>query len=222
MKKIITLILILVLLFSLCACDNNEATPDSSVQETTTSLKTDRPVENDNGLTNEWTNENSVSVGTSDMQFGNFYIFTPDNICADRGTNKIASQNDNTIIAFGGQNFMDEYSIENVDSVFPSYFEKVSFVLNDYFDSSLDSACEFNIEKKEPMTVNGYEMCRYSGSVKYFDSDKEVSSNYVAYSVKLKNIDCYAYWYVMDLSEDLSAGEAVNYNADYIAEHIHE
>ncbi len=223
MKRIIAStisLIIMIIVFS--GCIGNTDSEDSVASESTASETTTVGTAEDVNDESEWVNENNITLSTSDMEFSLFYIPTPDNVCAVAGGSKAAPQFDDTFIVFGGQDFSDTNVVENVESVFPSYFSKVQLALNDYFYATYDEDCTFEIAEQKTMTVNGYEMCRYSGSMVYNDREDDVESNYVAYAVKLKEIDCYAYWFVMDISDDLSADDTVAYNADYISKHIHE
>lgn len=139
------------------------------------------------------------------------------------GTGKIAYQKDNSLVLLGGENNFNEPEVEGdkLDNILPAYFDKVIEIMEAYREYDFKDFV-FEITDKELVTVNDYEMCKYTGIHTFTFKDEPCEMAFVAYATRLKGNDAVAYWMVLDETEDQSLGEVIESHADKMAQTLHE
>lgn len=209
MKRIFTFILCLMMIICCVACKKDETIDKSSNENSNESVEKDStditPAVNDEetpwGVT-----ENTVVDNNNKLLrvFVNFSDFTG----PTRGSGKLATQSDGSIMLFDGQSPEITLPSEKIEDVFPAYFERAVFMLESEYVAKRKNF-DFTIEQEENVTINGYEMCKISGKHSYTVVDenykeKDYSCNYVAYATRTKGNDAIVYWMVIDGTKDNS------------------
>ena len=209
MKRIFTFILCLMLIICCVACKkdetidkaSNENSKESVEEESTDSMPADDDEETPWGVT-----ENTVVDNNNKLLrvFVNFSDFTG----PTRGSGKLATQSDGSIMLFDGQSPEITLPSEKIEDVFPAYFERAVFMLESEYVAKRKNF-DFTIEQKENVTINEYEMCKISGKHSYTVVDenykeKDYSCNYVAYATRTKGNNAIVYWMVIDGTKDNS------------------
>ena len=209
MKRIFTFILCLMLIICCVECKkdetidkaSNENSKESVEEESTDSMPADDDEETPWGVT-----ENTVVDNNNKLLrvFVNFSDFTG----PTRGSGKLATQSDGSILLFDGQSPEITLPSEKIEDVFPAYFERAVFMLESEYVAKRKNF-DFTIEQKENVTINEYEMCKISGKHSYTVVDenykeKDYSCNYVAYATRTKGNNAIVYWMVIDGTKDNS------------------
>ena len=146
-----------------------------------------------------------------------------------RGTGKIAYQNDKSLVILDSERPTGSPSMPNdaCEDVFPAYFEQTRAIIDSYRQMNYDNF-EFTVSHKEIVTVNGYEMCKFTGKHTFTVKDvntfeiKNLDINFVAYATKLNGNGAYVYWMVLDESEDQSLTKTIEEYADKMAKTLSE
>ena len=232
MKKIIyCLIIALVVCLSATACGENQDKDGSSAkstaqqetetqgntenEETPTETPAETPIE-DWGVA-----ENIISKNNS--MYARAHLKFPGLSGRDEGTGKIAYQLDETLVILDSQCRGDEPEVEGdlVENVFPAYLDKAKKIMKAY-RGVRGKDFEFNINEKESVVINGYDMCKYVGEHTYTFNDEEKSIAFVAYATKLKTNGAFVYWMVLDESEDQSLGDLIESHAENMAKTLYD
>lgn len=139
------------------------------------------------------------------------------------GTGKLAYQKDKTLVIFDAEHkeVFPNLSANSCDEVFPTYFEQTKAIIDAHRQMTWDNF-DFKINSKETMTINDYEMCKYTGTHTFTFQGEADSMSFVAYATKLKGNDAIVYWMVIDESEDQSLGKTIEEYAKKMAYTLHE
>lgn len=213
MKKLLSLLLITILCVSLAACSNESAkepstNSNSSVQN---SEKTD-----------DWGVQEKI-VATKNDVISVANIKFPSLTGIVEGTGKIAYQKDKTLVILDAEmkEVFPNIAANSCEEVFPAYFEQTRAIMDAYRQMNYDNF-EFSVANKETVTVNGYEMCKYTGKHTFTVNGENDEMNFVAYATKLNGNGAYVYWMVLDESEDQSLTETIEEYADKMAKTLSE
>ena len=219
MKKILTILLSLAMIVGLCACGSEKPTENNEKDNTNTNVENvvEETEDNETEVIKEdevpWGVTENIVVDNNNILlrvFVNFSNFTG----PTRGTGKLATQSDGSIMLFDGQNTENDLSPEKLEDVFPTYFEKAKFVLESEYVVKRKNF-DFTIEKEEIVTINDYQMYKVSGKHSYTVVDenykeKDYTCDYVAYATKTKGNDAIAYWMVIDGTQDNSLANKID------------
>lgn len=139
------------------------------------------------------------------------------------GTGKLAYQKDKTLVIFDAEHkeVFPNLSANSCDEVFPTYFEQTKAIIDAHRQMTWDNF-DFKINSKETMTINDYEMCKYTGTHTFTFQGEADSMSFVAYATKLKGNDAIVYWMVIDESENQSLGKTIEEYAKNMAYTLHE
>lgn len=223
-KRYMALVLVLVVMTTLVACAKapqktpvKPSVPDS-IQETTEDTKpTDTPETTEPqsvqeitpetwGVTERWTAING--------SLERFEINFPESRGFGAGRGLITEQSDGSVAMIGGQSDSDRCpAIDDISEVFPAYFPDVEFILEGYYGIFTDNY-NYTIESEQAVIINDRQMHNYTGVISFDDPDGgHFDCPYVAYAVQLEDNGAYAYWLVLDDSEEP--------NQEQIAEHAY-
>ena len=181
----------------------------------------------DNNI-NDQINEENKDWGVTDNHaaFANnesctFYINFPTYTGIPKGGGLISYDDLGTLIIVESQHLTTDINVTNVDDVLPAYFEQTKVILDLYRNSAFDDF-EFEITSKKHTTINGYEMCKYTGIHSFtYDGNKQ-TMNFVAYSAQLKTNGAYVYWMVLDETDDQSLSKTIDSHAYNMALSLRE
>lgn len=231
MKRILSILLITMMIlmcFAGCGKDKepvNTDTPSTSSNDkgTQTSVET-----NDKEDIDDWGVREEIVAGKNDI-LTTAYIKFPSLSGIVRGTGKIAYQKDKTLVILDAERKTGSPVLTNdsCDNVFPAYFEQTKGIIESYRQMNYDNF-EFSVSDKEIVTVNGYEMCKFTGKHTFTVKDvntfetKNEDMNFVAYATKLNGNGAYVYWMVLDESEDQSLTKTIEEYADKMAKTLSE
>lgn len=229
MKKLFLSLLCGVMLIGLstgCGKQITEETPNNNSTNTENSSKEEQKepeINLDNwGVQENLTTRKNNNTITAWIKFPTLSGIT-------RGTGKVAYQKDKTLVLFDGerQTGSPELVGGKIENVLPAYFEQANVIMDAYRQMNW-SDFDFKVNSKEVMTINGYEMCKYTGKhtstfkdVNTFETEN-IEMNFVAYATKLKGNDAVVYWIVIDESEDQSLGKTIEEYAKNMAYTLHE
>lgn len=222
MKKWFAFLLAVLLLVSLTACgspskDNNA--PAGDPQNTTGGEGTSGAGE-DKTPEEDWGIEGDIAVRfNQDTQLICFrWPGSPGNTA---GSGKAGGQGDDTFVLV--DRYVEDVSPENVslENFFPAYFEQTIAAFSDFYYLKYSDG-SLTVESSEVSTVNGYEVCMFTGKHTYKHSGADRERAYVAYVTTLKSNGGYVYWLVQDNSSDQSNGALIRDHADRIIRSIWE
>lgn len=227
MKKIIsTLLCILMLIFCMTACQKAQPTQDGTEEvpavETQNETKSEAPAdEGDPDYAKDFTVSDVIYTENSEGVICKAKIRLPELASVSTGAGKLVENSNDTMILMGGQFLDTELTTNEVDKV-----------LNDFFHDAIDSLrmfrhydysnYAFSISTAEPVTINGYSMCKYTGTHTYTYMNDPETINYVAYTTQLKGNGAFAYWIVLDESKDQSQSALIEEYATKIANTLSE
>ena len=210
MKKIIaTLVCVLMLVFCMTACQKIQPSRDGTEEvpavETQNETKSEAPAdEGDPDYANDLKVGDIIYTENSEGVMCDAKIRLPQLASVACGAGQVVENSNDTMILMGGQHLETELTTNEVDKV-----------LNDFFPYSVDAISKFrhydysnyafSISTAEPVTINGYSMCKYT------------TINYVAYTTQLKGNGAFAYWIVLDVSKDQSLNALIEEYATKIA-----
>ena len=223
MKKMISILLTLMLVcLSLTACgnkaDQEQSNKINSSEEISSNENTDISSEDDT----PWGVDENKITEKNDVK-ARVYIKFPYLTGITKGQGKIAYQNDGSLVILGSESDFEEPTVENgkVENIFPAYFDKVKGTLKLYRQVDY-SDYDFEIQNKKVISINDYEMCKYTGIHNFKLNGENKSISFVAYSTKLKSNDAAVYWMVLDDTAEQSLGSTIESHADKMAESLHE
>lgn len=209
MKKIIlTTILLGCLMFGLVWCGNKE--PNITKANNPTESNRDEKESESEQKHNGEVESEKWGVAESHISEKNgiksrIYINFPTLCGIMEGSGKIAYQEDGSLVILDSQYkyspVIDDELL--VDQVFPAYFEQTIKIINAYQNAYFKDFA-FEITDKELVTVNDYEMCKYTRTHTFTFKDEPCEMAFVAYATRLKGNDAVAYWMVLDETEDQS------------------
>lgn len=227
MKKTVQYILLLIFL---CAClvscgkENNKIEGEHNPNDEATQNGSEEAIENAEDVENDenWGVEENIITEKEAIK-ARAYIKFPFLAGITEGQGKIAYQTDNTLVILGSEIDFEKLAVEDnkTENVFPAYFQKVKGIVKTYRRANYQNF-EFEISEKELVTVNDYEMCKYTGQHTFTIDGQPKSIAYVAYATKMKANDAVVYWMVLDESEDQSLGSTIESHAKKMAESFHE
>lgn len=209
MKKFIILLIAVVLILCIVACSSKknqdnvtDVAPSDVVEEqkdddTTTA----EPVKEDTEEAFKATESMIVeSNGTAKFVFVDFMdVGGP-----SRGTGVLAIQSNRSVMILDSQYLSSpEVASGKIEDIFPTYFSQTEAIVEaQYIGDRLNFA--FEVESKENVEINGYEMCKFTGTHTYetYLEDGTFSQKFVAYATKTKGNDGFVYWMVLDGTED--------------------
>lgn len=223
MKKSIVLVLCVCMAMcgGLTACkqENGTSVPVSSEgqQESSVSSKEESSIDSAK-FAEEW-GVTDLFCASRNGQEAMAYLNFPEMAGNRAHTGKAAYQSDHTFVLVGSEreDMPVEVAKDSCDEVFPAYFEHAKKIMERY--QTLDFAdFDFSLEEsKELVAINGYEMCRYTGTHSYTKNGTPYVMPFVAYATKLKTNGAFIYWIVMDGSEDSSLGDVISDHAEKMA-----
>lgn len=231
MKRIISILLISIMIlmcFAGCGKEReqvNDDTPSTSVNDKETQTSEETTSKED---TDDWGVREEIVAGKNGI-LTTAYIKFPSLSGIVRGTGKIAYQKDKTLVILDAERKTGSPVLtdDSCDKVFPAYFEQTKGIIDSYRQMNYDNF-EFSILDKEIVTVNGYEMCKFTGKHTFTVKDvntfetKNVDISFVAYATKLNGNGAYVYWMVLDESEDQSLTKTIEEYADKMAKTLSE
>lgn len=222
MKKWFVLLLAALLLVSLTACGSpskDENAPTGDPQNTTgeegiSGAGEDKTPEDD------WGKEGDIVV-VHNVSADPIYFRWPASRGTTAGSGLAAPQGDDTFVLADG--YVADVSPENVslENFFPAYFDQTLAAFKGYYKSKYSDG-SLTVESSEVSTVNGYEVCMFTGKHSYKYSGAPQTRAYVAYVTTLKSNGGYVYWLVQDISDDQSNGALIRDHADRIIRSIWE
>jgi len=228
MKKILSILLVIAVLFSLAACqkapDNNSdsTTPGNSQtqkptgdnQETTnTTEKPDDEINAENWGVSE---RCSAQSSTSESFYINFPKFTG----YSEGYGLVAEQLDDTMVVVSGQNDKCP-TINSLSELFPAYFDHLQFTLEGIYGILSDNY-KFSLKSNSSEKIGDYQMHKFVGEIEFDNDGEHVKYAFVAYAATLKSNGANAYWVVYDTSKDQSKGELIAEHALNMAKTFRE
>ena len=222
MKRIIC-VLLCVLMLAVCmvACQKAQPVQDGTEKavnaETQNETKSEAPVdESDPDYANDFKVGDIIYTENSKGVMCDAKIRLPQLASVRCGAGQVVENSNDTMILMGGQHLETELTTNDVDKV-----------LNDFFPYSVDAISKFrpydysnyafSISTTEPVTINGYSMCKYTGTHTYTYMNNPETINYVAYTTQLKGNGAFAYWIVLDVSKDQSLNALIDEYATKIA-----
>jgi hypothetical protein len=212
MKRIITFLLAVMMVLCLAACQttpketepsktpSNQPTEPSKQQDTTPTTEATQPAE-------EWGVVDDFSV-VANGKAVLISIKLPALTGIPKGTGLLAYQPDGTFVIVDGHKASISPEISSVDQVLPTCFVQTEMTL-DLYRASTYKDFAFEIKSSEKVTVNGYEMCKYTGVHTFTFEGNQKSFNFVAYATQLKTNGGYVYWMVLDESEGQTLGQTI-------------
>lgn len=224
MKKTSVIALAVLLALSMAACAGGRTAPEvgettvAPAEETTVSAEDTMP-ESETVQTEQW--------GVTDLWVAergtleSFYINFPAYTGVSQGSGLIADQADGTLVIVDRQVRDTSPEVACLEELFPAWFVQTSAILKQYYGLRADGFA-FTVESKELTTINGYEMCRFSGFHTLTYKREPLTYRYVAYAAQLKSNGAYVYWMVMDQSQDQSLLETVESHAYRMALSLYE
>lgn len=146
-----------------------------------------------------------------------------------RGTGKIAYQKDKTLVILDAERETGSPALieDNIENTFPSYFEQTKAIIDAYREMNYDNF-DFQVNQKEKIKINDYEMVKFTGKHTYTFKDintfeiENVELNFVAYATKLKSNDAVVYWMVIDESEEQTLMSTIEEYSKNMAYSLHE
>ena len=211
MKKIIALVLAVMMVLCLAAC---QTTPKETEPSKTPSNQTTEPSkQQDTTPTTEATQPSDWGVPDDYATFANgklcnFIIRFPELTGIPKGSSLVAYQPDGSMVIVDVHLQGETADISSVDQVLPTCFVQTEMTL-DLYRSSAYKDFAFEIKSSEKVTVNGYEMCKYTGVHTFTVEGNQKSFNFVAYATQLKTNGGYVYWMVLDESEGQTLGQTI-------------
>lgn len=213
-------------LFTGCGKQKAEETPNNN-NTNTENISKEEQKEPTINVENWGVQEKKVTIKND--AFVTAWIKFPTLSGITRGTGKIAYQKDKTLVIFDSENkeVFPNITANHCEDVFPAYFEQTKAIIDAYRQMNWNDF-NFKVNSEEVMTINGYEMCKFTG--KHTSTFKDVNTfeieniemNFVAYATKLKGNDAVVYWMVIDESEDQSLGKTIEEYAKNMAYTLHE
>ena len=204
MKRIIALILSICSILSFTACSTKKSEeklpsqPDVSVES---QIEYTESKENESQV-KEWGVTDNIMVEVNNdarRVFVNFHQY----LGLRRGTGKLAMQDD-TIMILDGQTITKDIKVESgkPEDVFPSYFLQTELIMKAQYIGHRKNF-KFEVDSKENVTINGYDMCKFIGTHTYneYGKDDVFSKKFVAYATRTKSTGAYVYWMVIEDSE---------------------
>ena len=228
MKKLIILALIFALLLSLTACAEEGDKPKSAETRTETAAQTTaNEPETTKAIETQAPDEvwgvgpESVNLLTTEETHP-VYIRFPSLVAVRYYTGKVAYQTDETLVILDARNpDVTPEEAQSVDDVLTAYRDQTIGILSEYRNTFWRDF-SFDVQKQEHLTVNGYEMCKYTGIHHCTWKGEEQSMFFTAYSAAVNGGKDYVYWMVLDESDDQSLNETVEYYADQMAKTLED
>ena len=221
MKKTLALFMVLSILICCTNCGEKDK-PSEGKTSTADSLAPGESAvsvteDNSEQSESEWGVQEEIVSGKNDI-LATAYIRFPTLSGIVRGTGKIAYQTDDTLVLLDAERKTGspELDRDSCDGVFPAYFEQTKKIMKSYRQMNYEDF-DFTVETKEVVTINGYEMCKYTGKHTFTVDGEAAQLNYVAYATKLKENDAIVYWMVLDESVDQSLGNTIEEYAQKMA-----
>lgn len=224
---IIIIIIMLVTIISLVISNSPKMVDTNQVQNVVEEVDDEKKEEIEEDTEN-WGVQEKIVAKKNDT-FTTAYIKFPTLSGITEGTGKIAYQKDKTLVILDAEHkdVFPNITANSCEDVFPAYFEQTKSIIDAYRQMDYDNF-EFNISNKETITVNGYEMCKYTGKHTFTidtysdEGTIDCEMNFVAYATKLNGNDAYVYWMVLDESEDQSLTKIIEEYADKMAKTLWE
>lgn len=181
-----------------------EGTKPADLEENTVIESAEEITPDTWGATESW----SATNGTIEL----FYVNFPEFRGFGAGGGLASEQSDGSVAIIGGQNELCG-SVDALSEVFPAFFSDVEFTLDGFYGIFTDNY-NCTVESDKAVTINGQQMHSFTGMISFDDPDEvHFDCPYVAYAVQLEDNGAYAYWLVLDDSEEP--------NQDLIAEHAY-
>lgn len=225
-RRYLCLLLIITLVITLTAC-GDKSLIDTEKKENNSTESTDANTESENEsmkdevFSEDWGQEES-RITEKDGVSSRAYIKFPELLGITEGSGKIAYQPDGSLVILDGQ-YMNGVADDGIksDEIFPLYFEQTEKIMKKYMGFGFDNF-KFEIVSKENVTINDYEMCKYTGIHTFTEGSKKHEMAFVAYATRLKGNNAAVYWMVLDETTDQSIGDVIESHADKMAQTLHE
>lgn len=224
MKRLLSIVISLLLLcLCLTACGGDkEPINDTSTNSTSQDKVISNETENLDVEDEEtYDIDDSIDTENSSGVMGTAYIKLPELASMRRGQGQVVDQSNDILILMGGQHLETTITSDDIDEVLNDFFVQPIDVLGKYRRVDYQNY-EFSISETENMSINDYQMCKYTGEHTFTNNGENGKMNYVAFVAKLKSNDAYVYWIVLDESTEQSQSKDIELCATKIAESLHE
>ncbi len=210
MNKILSTVMLVLLLFTLAACGNNNLTNETnggSLTEQTNATNgtketsTEAPVD-----LNNWGVEDTVSTDNG-QTLDRYTIRVPQYKGTFHMYSKISEQSDNTAVLLSGQH-IDGPKVDKVSDVFSTYIDYTIESLKALYGIQ-SSKYKISVDRSEAVKVGDYDMYVHEGTISYDFDGSQRSHKYVAYATLLQPSGNCAYWMVYDISENGTNGALI-------------
>lgn len=217
MKKWFALVLAVIMVCSMTACGNkgNDTQTDPAEGSTATVGSNKNPAATgatEATLPENWGVSGTETVQGEDLSITRLVFKWPAVKGISAGTGIAGTQGDGTFVMV--DTYVSGKSPENVEltNFFPSYKEQVVNAFAQFY-GSLYKNVSLTAEKDEVCTINGYEVCKYTGRHVFQNKENDRDYQFVVYVTTAKTNGRYVYFLVMDITEDQSAGTKIQEHA---------
>lgn len=217
MKKMIALLLAVLMLASMTACGGKENKETEPAKEETPVIQTEAPVEETEAAPTEAADISEWGVActhgnSNEIANGGYEIRFPKLVGIPKVSGLVGYQEDGTRVIVDGELWGISPDVNDVEEVFPTYFEQTVAILDTYYDPSYADFA-FTVDSQEVVEVNDYTMCKYNGTHTFTIDGQAMRYQFVAYAVLLHANEGVTYWMVLDESEDQSLIETIESHA---------
>ncbi len=224
MKKLILMGLIistLLLCFTACG-DNKNDTPNSDFNTTQSNNTSSKDETTTDSKMEEWGVAES-RITEKNGTTANAYIKFPYLLGINSGQGKVAYQDDGSLVLFSSETNVNEPIVKSdkAEDIFPAYFDKMIGIVDEYRRAD-HKDFSFEIDDKENVNINGYEMCKYKGTHTFIVSGEERTIAYVAYGTRIKTNNAAVFWMVLDDTQEQSLGKIIEEHADKMAKTLYD
>lgn len=217
MKKWFALVLAVIMVCSMTACgkkdDNKQTDPtDGSSATTGSNQNSANNGATENTLPDDWGVSGTVTVQGKDMSVQRMIFKWPTTKGNPAATGEAGPQEDGTFVLVDA--YTSGTSPENVEltSFFPAYSQQTIDAFARFYGSRYKNGA-LTATKGDVSTINGYEVCKYTGTHTFEYKGKTYDQQFVAYVTTAKGNDGYVYFLVADDSDEQSLGAKIEENA---------
>ena len=152
---------------------------------------------------------------------GSFFISLPHINTISRGGSRIAQQTDGTLVLIGVEADFDEAVPESLDKAVEFYNFRSIRCLDSFRDWDYENF-DFIVKSTDTVEINGYTMCKHSGTHTFTFKGEPYEMNFVAYAMQLNANNGYVYWIVIDETEEQGLFETLESHAENMAKSLVE
>ena len=222
MKRIIAFLLAVMMVLCLAACQAEPKETEPTKNSGNTNQQTEPSKQQDTKPTDAPT-QPAADWGVPDdfASFANgklakFTFRLPALAGIPKGSALMAYQPDFSLVIVDAHLEGETADISDVTQVLPTCFVQTEMTMDLYRNSAYDDFA-FEVKSSEKVTINGYEMCKYTGVHTFTLDDQNMSFAFVAYATQLKTNGAYVYWMVLDETEGQTLGQTIADHAYKIA-----